>query len=1326
VWNWRVKIGSTVLATFPTTPASSQHIEVTREGGAYSVWLDNALVAGPTSAPAAFIWGGFHVGITSGGGSHYLGLFGDVTLTDVVAHSPQAKIKTFGLPGMPATIDETAKTIYWPVTYVSDPAVLAAEFTISDGAKIYDGDPGAGGTEIASGAVVRDFTNPVHYWVKSSDDAILSDYTVTVYHTPISSVKDILTFGPANNRAVISGTNITWSVPYGMPLETLAPEYTVSQYFGGSATGSPATGTAPDPSFAVANPATYTITAQDGTQKQYYVTVNSYPEWPTLINVNYSGGANGNLNGLYSFDAVARGNAASVAPANYAGTTWTDATSSTASGSNLKDSQGNTTSVGFTTSCNAGPWGDWNMLGAAKISHAAAANYTAYQRVFALNGLNPGHKYDIYVASSHNNQNKPADWQVGTAVKNLANTPTESTNWVEGKNFIHFTDLIPLANGTITVNAKGNGEYDGINLNAFQVQDMGVRGSNPEAIFYAFSFPGSSGVSATTMNGTNISVTLYTGTDVTALRPTFTTSAGATVTAADTTVVSGDARNFTSPVHYVVTSEDTFTTTDYTVTVNFIPNSGHVNVHFDNALRTGLYGPAPFSGLDKVWNKTINVKTGSNLLDEDGIPTTIGFNCSTSNGPGAWGNPSLSLLKGAVYVDNLQTRNLVISGLVSGKKYDLYIASYFADGSRSKGSFTTTNTTTTSVPQLCNNNTDPGTAWGLGINYVLFQNVEPDGSNNITVAYTGNGNYAMMCGFQLLDTGIKSPNCDMLTFGPGASISGTNITWTAPYGSSLASLAPTFTTSGLATVTAGGTPVVSGATVNFTAGPVHYIVTAEDGINSKDYTVTATVATPPVASGLSVWYDAGAGVTVGGGVVQSWLDLSGNSRIATQGGGTVTLVPNEVNSRPVVRLRSGGYMNATTVPFTSIVKEQYVVVRSPNATWNGGGSFFGRKSDVFLSVRASSYNMASGTTGFWQDHYPTAVSKNGRTILQDPSVGSGYRGIAPITDYMILKIVVDNDGVGNIGTYPHYQIGKNEGTGTMDFDVAEIIGYNNSGATLSTADGNLVTAYLAQKYGVAVAITSGFSNLTASQSIGAGTSSVTLSGTLSAPGPVYPAAGELVAVTINGVTQNATVSGSAGDFSIVFPTASIPFSVTPYPIQYSYAGNATNLAAAPNHTSTTLTVTEAPVGSPYATWANGTFVPPLTAKLPGDNQDVDSLNNLQEFAFGTLPTVTTGDIVVSGTSVTPGVPKIVSENGNYYIVYGRRRDSAGLTYTVEFTAGLDLWGDNDDINNPAVPMGATDATETIDAMRVMFPPTIHVANGDPKPNFARVRVVLAP
>jgi hypothetical protein len=46
-----------------------------------------------------------------------------------------------------------------------------------------------------------------------------------------------------------------------------------------------------------------------------------------------------------------------------------------------------------------------------------------------------------------------------------------------------------------------------------------------------------------------------------------------------------------------------------------------------------------------------------------------------------------------------------------------------------------------------------------------------------------------------------------------------------------------------------------------------------------------------------------------------------------------------------------------------------------------------------------------------------------------------------------------------------------------------------------------------------------------------GTASVTLTGRVSATGGVVPANGEIVRVTINGATQNASISGGAGGFS---------------------------------------------------------------------------------------------------------------------------------------------------------------------------------------------------
>jgi YVTN family beta-propeller protein len=99
-----------------------------------------------------------------------------------------------------------------------------------------------------------------------------------------------------------------------------------------------------------------------------------------------------------------------------------------------------------------------------------------------------------------------------------------------------------------------------------------------------------------------------------------------------------------------------------------------------------------------------------------------------------------------------------------------------------------------------------------------------------------------------------------------------------------------------------------------------------------------------------------------------------------------------------------------------------------------------------------------------------------------------------------------------------------------------------------------------------------FSGLTPSQSISVGTSSINLSGTVSAGG-IFPASGEMITITINSISQPATI-GTNGAFSTAFSTSTIPASVTPYIITYSYAGDG-NLSSASN-SSTTLTV-NAPV-----------------------------------------------------------------------------------------------------------------------------------------------------
>src|SRR5262249_13216057 len=67
-----------------------------------------------------------------------------------------------------------------------------------------------------------------------------------------------------------------------------------------------------------------------------------------------------------------------------------------------------------------------------------------------------------------------------------------------------------------------------------------------------------------------------------------------------------------------------------------------------------------------------------------------------------------------------------------------------------------------------------------------------------------------------------------------------------------------------------------------------------------------------------------------------------------------------------------------------------------------------------------------------------------------------------------------------------------------------------------------------------------------------GTVTTTLSGHLSA-GSTVPPVGETVSITVNGLTQRATLNGS-GDFSLAFPTGTLGVMGSPYTVSYSLAG----------------------------------------------------------------------------------------------------------------------------------------------------------------------------
>ena len=188
---------------------------------------------------------------------------------------------------------------------------------------------------------------------------------------------------------------------------------------------------------------------------------------------------------------------------------------------------------------------------------------------------------------------------------------------------------------------------------------------------------------------------------------------------------------------------------------------GWINVNIDTQSQTGLAGPAGGAGM--TWNECSGTAglTKSGLLDSSGVATTVGFTCNASN-VDPWGNPTLKLLSAAAFnFTSNAPADIIISGLTPGKKYVLYLASYYPNELGGRSLFSTPNPTLTSSPQLADNGGPSGKSyrWFRGVNYVRFDDVEPDAANliKLTMVSGTSQQRAFLSGFQLIEKPTAAP-----------------------------------------------------------------------------------------------------------------------------------------------------------------------------------------------------------------------------------------------------------------------------------------------------------------------------------------------------------------------------------------------------------------------------------------------------------------------------------------------------------------------------------------------------------------------------------------
>ncbi|MCX6875121.1 MAG: cohesin domain-containing protein [Verrucomicrobia bacterium] len=418
------------------------------------------------------------------------------------------------------------------------------------------------------------------YWVKvtnaSNPSGANSNTAIVTITIPVSSAKDILAFSlPDLPPATISGTNITLTVRNGTDVTALAPTYTLSLW----ATCDHRSGTAYD----FTNPVTYTVLASDLTTKAYTVTVvvATLPPVANGLALWLDAGASGTLtldgntvtawyDQMLSGTRMTVGGGAPTLVASDIGglpSVYFNTSSWMADGVNRSAgpvtifyvSRETGAANGRVLSSNANNW----LMG----YHGGQRNRFYFEGWVMEAGVESDTNPHLYAATIPGSGQASTVWGEG-------NELTSSTTGTQGPNSLRLNGCpwAELSDCYISEVLVYNRVLSGAELNvvgSYLALKYGLATAylSSASDIITFGLPDNPGV--INKAAKTITLTVPYGTDLTALAPTFTLSAGATCDR-----VSGTAYDFTNPVAYTVTAPD-LTTKVYTVTVT---DSGHARL----------------------------------------------------------------------------------------------------------------------------------------------------------------------------------------------------------------------------------------------------------------------------------------------------------------------------------------------------------------------------------------------------------------------------------------------------------------------------------------------------------------------------------------------------------------------------------------------------------------------------------------------------------------------------------------------------------------------------------------------------------------------------
>ena len=756
-----------------------------------------------------------------------------VTLT-VIPKSDAKEITSFSFNGLSpvvvATINGTNITATVP--FGTDVSNLAATFTASNLTTVK-----VGNALQVSTTSINDFSAPVTY-VVTAENGSTKTFTVTVSFSTPSIEKEMFafTFASINTAGVISGTNITVDVPFGTNIANLIATFSTSPLSKVNIVGTPQVSNLTANNFV--SPVIYSVVAQDGSSKNYTVTVNiAAPSTAKDITE-------------YSFASLSMNGTIQDTNITFTVPSGTNVSNLVAS---FTASDLATVTVGATNQVSATTLNDFTNT----VKYVVTAQDGSKKNYYVTVNVIPASTAKEITAFSVNLPNIvctikdtliTATVPYGTAVDKVIATFTNSafsTVKVGVTNQVSATTLNDFSNPVVYVVTAQDGS-----TKSYKVT-IAVTPASPAKELVAFGLvtPATVGL----INGTTITLTVPYGTDVTKLVPTFTASNFASVKVGNNVQSNGVTQHdFTAPVTYIVTAQDG-SIQNYTVIVSVSPrikSSAKELIAFSisspntacvingttvtatvpySTNVTNLVATFIVSDSAKVTVNSVKQVSGTSTQDFTGaVVYTVTAEDGSTKSYIVTISIAAKVLSSAKEITSFSIKNPAVNCIVNGTDIKGTLP-FGTDLTKLVAIYNASALSTVTVKSVVQSNGTTVNDYSQVLTYTV---TAEDGSyQNYDVTLTIESKSKAK---EITDFSIVSPTIT-------ATIDQNNITATVPYGTDLTKLVVNFTASNLATVMVKGVTQISGQTVNDFTNSVTYVVTAEDG-STQNYVVIVTIA----------------------------------------------------------------------------------------------------------------------------------------------------------------------------------------------------------------------------------------------------------------------------------------------------------------------------------------------------------------------------------------------------------------------------------------------------------------------------------------------------